>query len=434
MPEMDGYEVCRRLRAKDRSKDVPVIFLSALTDTADKVRAFDAGGVDYVTKPFQFEEVLARVKTHVALRRAQAELADSYTPPSRPGTAARRPRAHGRPRHAVAAAGAAHQPPALEACVRRAQRRRAARSCRHAIRVDRSAQPDDQRPARREPARRVQDAGQAGGVGSDADGPRRAFGDGGHWCRANDRHRQRGARGSELRRRTRPAGDGELRQQRHQAHARRQPDAHFHRQRRGPRASRRARRGTRRALRKRERGSSRSSGPSRLDRNRTITPPGWVSRSASSPSRPMAGRSAWIRVCRPAARSGSSCPRDGGYDPDRFDHRPLQSRAEDRLWRDGRACISSRTRSSIDASRSRSCPPTSPPTLPGCARLHPGSATLAALDHPNIVTVHYGSKERPSGLYCPDDGTTWTGKDLGGARSASRASTVSDILRRGHPD
>ncbi len=79
MPEMNGYEVCRRLREKDRSRDVPVIFLSALTDTADKVRAFDAGGVDYVTKPFQFEEVLARVKTHVALRRSQADLAESYT-------------------------------------------------------------------------------------------------------------------------------------------------------------------------------------------------------------------------------------------------------------------------------------------------------------------------------------------------------------------
>ena len=79
MPEMNGFEVCRLLRAKDGSKDVPVIFLSALTDTADKVRAFDAGGVDYVTKPFQVEEVLARVKTHIALRRAQADLADSYT-------------------------------------------------------------------------------------------------------------------------------------------------------------------------------------------------------------------------------------------------------------------------------------------------------------------------------------------------------------------
>ena len=79
MPEMNGYEVCRHLKAQERSKDVPVIFITALTDTVDKVRAFDAGGVDYVTKPFQIEEVLARVKTHVALRRAQAGLADSYT-------------------------------------------------------------------------------------------------------------------------------------------------------------------------------------------------------------------------------------------------------------------------------------------------------------------------------------------------------------------
>ena len=56
-----------------------MIFLTALTDTIDKVRAFEAGGVDYVTKPFQIEEVLARVKTHIALRRAQAGLAESYT-------------------------------------------------------------------------------------------------------------------------------------------------------------------------------------------------------------------------------------------------------------------------------------------------------------------------------------------------------------------
>jgi len=78
MPDMDGYEVCGRLRARDRSKDVPVIFLTALTGTGDKVRAFEAGAVDYVTKPFRFEEVLARVQTHVALRRAQVELAGSY--------------------------------------------------------------------------------------------------------------------------------------------------------------------------------------------------------------------------------------------------------------------------------------------------------------------------------------------------------------------
>lgn len=78
MPDMDGFEVCRRLKATDRAKDVPVIFLTALVDTADKLRAFNAGGVDYVTKPFQFEEVLARVKTHVALRRAQLALTVSY--------------------------------------------------------------------------------------------------------------------------------------------------------------------------------------------------------------------------------------------------------------------------------------------------------------------------------------------------------------------
>ena len=78
MPDMDGFEVCRRLKATARSADVPVIFLTALSGTADKVRAFDTGGVDYVTKPFQFEEVLARVRTHLALRRAQIALADSY--------------------------------------------------------------------------------------------------------------------------------------------------------------------------------------------------------------------------------------------------------------------------------------------------------------------------------------------------------------------
>ena len=79
LPEVDGYEVCRHLRASEGSRDVPVIFITALTDTVDKVQAFEAGGVDYVTKPFQVEEVLARVKAHVALRRAQAELADSFT-------------------------------------------------------------------------------------------------------------------------------------------------------------------------------------------------------------------------------------------------------------------------------------------------------------------------------------------------------------------
>ena len=129
MPEMDGYEVCRRLKANDRSKDVPVIFLTALTDTADKVRAFDVGGVDYITKPFQFEEVLARVKTHVALRRAQVALADSYDRLRSAGAAARRPRAHDRSRHAIAAAGAPRQPRPAGRARRGARRRQPRRSC-----------------------------------------------------------------------------------------------------------------------------------------------------------------------------------------------------------------------------------------------------------------------------------------------------------------
>ena len=65
-----------------RTQDVPVIFITALADTADKVRAFEAGGVDYVTKPFQVEEVLARVKSHVALRRAQGRPGRQLRPPS----------------------------------------------------------------------------------------------------------------------------------------------------------------------------------------------------------------------------------------------------------------------------------------------------------------------------------------------------------------
>ncbi|MEM9543830.1 MAG: adenylate/guanylate cyclase domain-containing protein [Cyanobacteria bacterium P01_E01_bin.42] len=75
MPEMDGYEVCRRLKADDRTKDVPVIFLSALDDARDKVKAFDAGGVDYITKPFQKAEVLARIANQLHLRSLQKQLA-----------------------------------------------------------------------------------------------------------------------------------------------------------------------------------------------------------------------------------------------------------------------------------------------------------------------------------------------------------------------
>ncbi len=74
MPEMDGYEVCRRLKASQKLKDIPVIFLSALNDPQDKVYAFAAGGQDYITKPFQVEEVLARVKTHLRIAALQKEL------------------------------------------------------------------------------------------------------------------------------------------------------------------------------------------------------------------------------------------------------------------------------------------------------------------------------------------------------------------------
>ncbi|NJR60978.1 MAG: hybrid sensor histidine kinase/response regulator [Cyanobacteria bacterium CRU_2_1] len=74
MPKMDGYEVCIRLKADDQTRDIPVIFLSALSETTDKVKAFQVGGVDYITKPFQTEEVIARVENQLSLRRMQIEL------------------------------------------------------------------------------------------------------------------------------------------------------------------------------------------------------------------------------------------------------------------------------------------------------------------------------------------------------------------------
>src|SRR3954452_2535367 len=74
MPEMNGYEVCEHLKADDQLKGVPVIFISALTEPLDKVKAFAIGGVDYLTKPFQMEELHARVETHLKLRRLQIEL------------------------------------------------------------------------------------------------------------------------------------------------------------------------------------------------------------------------------------------------------------------------------------------------------------------------------------------------------------------------
>lgn len=78
MPDMDGYEVCTRLKADPKLAHIPVIFLSALTETLDKVKAFSAGGVDYVAKPFQFEEVEARVEAHLRLERQRRELEQAY--------------------------------------------------------------------------------------------------------------------------------------------------------------------------------------------------------------------------------------------------------------------------------------------------------------------------------------------------------------------
>jgi serine phosphatase RsbU (regulator of sigma subunit) len=74
MPDMNGYEVCDRLKADEKLAGIPVIFISALTEPLDKVKAFATGGVDYLTKPFQMEELHARVETHLKIRRLQLDL------------------------------------------------------------------------------------------------------------------------------------------------------------------------------------------------------------------------------------------------------------------------------------------------------------------------------------------------------------------------
>ncbi|MBD3306847.1 response regulator [candidate division KSB3 bacterium] len=74
MPGMSGYEVCERLKADERTQNIPVIFISALNDVGDKVKAFSLGGVDYIPKPFQAQEVIARVETHLTLRNLQKQL------------------------------------------------------------------------------------------------------------------------------------------------------------------------------------------------------------------------------------------------------------------------------------------------------------------------------------------------------------------------
>jgi len=74
MPEMDGFEVCDRLKAEEATRNVPIIFISALNQTDDKVAALNRGGVDYITKPFQVEEVLARVESHLELQALRRKL------------------------------------------------------------------------------------------------------------------------------------------------------------------------------------------------------------------------------------------------------------------------------------------------------------------------------------------------------------------------
>jgi signal transduction histidine kinase len=74
MPNLDGYEVCKQLKANEVTREIPVIFISAVNEVLDKVKAFTSGGVDYITKPFQVEEVVARVETHLAIRNLQRSL------------------------------------------------------------------------------------------------------------------------------------------------------------------------------------------------------------------------------------------------------------------------------------------------------------------------------------------------------------------------
>jgi len=74
MPGLDGYETCRQLKDNPDIANIPVIFMSALTDTVDKLRGFELGAVDYITKPFQHEEVLARINTHLTIGRLEKEL------------------------------------------------------------------------------------------------------------------------------------------------------------------------------------------------------------------------------------------------------------------------------------------------------------------------------------------------------------------------
>ena len=74
MPGLDGFETCRRLKSCPTTQDIPVIFMTAVTDTDEKLKGFELGAVDYITKPIQAKEVLARVHTHLTIQRLQREM------------------------------------------------------------------------------------------------------------------------------------------------------------------------------------------------------------------------------------------------------------------------------------------------------------------------------------------------------------------------
>ncbi|MGL4501311.1 MAG: diguanylate cyclase domain-containing protein, partial [Planktothrix sp.] len=74
MPQMSGYEVCKQLKSSERTRDIPVIFLSALNEVFDKIQAFEVGGLDYITKPFEIREVLARIKNQLNLQAAKLQI------------------------------------------------------------------------------------------------------------------------------------------------------------------------------------------------------------------------------------------------------------------------------------------------------------------------------------------------------------------------
>jgi DNA-binding response OmpR family regulator len=74
LPDMDGFEICRRLKQSGTWREIPVLFTTGITELESKVEGFQAGGADYITKPFQLEEVLARIKTHLTIRQLQCAL------------------------------------------------------------------------------------------------------------------------------------------------------------------------------------------------------------------------------------------------------------------------------------------------------------------------------------------------------------------------